>query len=498
MFSNVLSLRINNRIITNIVYILIFSYLILFSIFNSLYIDKGVVSDTYRPEQYDIDNIAVKPVKCSFPLSGQYETTPRYICYILLIVTIIVRNHEWLAAGAAAWVLTYSGVAAIHMVVLFAKNQTLNPSKTKSHCELLSISDASPPFVACAGVYDPDVDITMDLVSSVMLGALPAAAWSTTFEKSTSKSILIFWLLLLAVGHTFFTLITTDRNRSIHFQICLEDYTESSPGANYQAPYLDQSWRESFYSLTRTAQQQPRSLDNGSLPGCIYSCFATAGYLGRKTQDIMVIDDASSGAFNDLSVHRRNIIMFWWVYTLIAFVILLTTEKKTYLPHWVHKVLFSFQYRRTSLEPEWRLKTVVGRTFRSVKFYPTSDGIAPLTKVEITILILLQLVSQLICLFAFLGSIIYDETGNAQIRNAQSQESFSAVGQWSHVAVVLLVISAAVIGRYWTGRRDKKDDTLSGGKTSITGDTTNGPRGVENGDEEIGEKDWDWHIGYAS
>ena len=174
---------------TNIVYIMIFTYLILFSIFNSLYIDK--LSRPDQPEYYDIENITVNVVSCSFSISSYYERTPRYICYLLLVFTVFIRNHKWLAAGAATSVLTYSGVAAVHIIVLFATNNRLHLQKAKTHCESLSFLGASTPFVACAGVYDPDVGLSMTIVGSVMLGALPIVAWSTMFRRSTSKAILL-------------------------------------------------------------------------------------------------------------------------------------------------------------------------------------------------------------------------------------------------------------------------------------------------------------------
>ena len=280
--------RVDGQEITNAVYIVIFSYLILFSIFNSLYLDIPPASEIYQPDHYEVENVTIKPVGCSFLISDYYERTPRYICYLLLMFTVVIRNHKWLAAGAAASVLTYSGVAAIHLIILFATNDRLNLPKAKLHCESLPIPGASAPFLACAGVNDPDVALSMTIVSSVMLGALPVVAWSTTFKRSTSKAILIFWLLLLAVGHTFYALTTTSPSNS--FQICPQDHMEPLPRASYQAPLLDQSWRDSFSSVV-SSSQSPR---NSSSPACIYSCFATAGYIGRKPQDITVWDGVAA------------------------------------------------------------------------------------------------------------------------------------------------------------------------------------------------------------
>ena len=101
----------------------------------------------------------------------------------LVVFVVIICNHEWLAADAAASVLTYSGVAAIYIIILFAPNNKLNLPKVKSYCEFLPIPGRSSPFVACAGISDPDTLVAMTMVSSVMLAALPVAAWSTTVKK---------------------------------------------------------------------------------------------------------------------------------------------------------------------------------------------------------------------------------------------------------------------------------------------------------------------------
>lgn len=197
--------RDGHRIVILCVYVMIFAYLILFNVFNSVYMDS--TPELKQPTRYDIENIAVNPVSYSFFISGYYERTPRYICYLLLVLTVVIRNRKWLAAGAAASVLIYSGVAAIHMIVLFATNNRLKLQKGKSHCEALPTLGVSTPFVACTGVYDPDVDLSMTIVSSVILGALLVVAWSTNFRRSTSKAILIFWLLLVAMGQTCYPLI---------------------------------------------------------------------------------------------------------------------------------------------------------------------------------------------------------------------------------------------------------------------------------------------------
>ena len=301
----------------NLAYILLFSYLILYSIFTTLYLDHGSWAKHKQPYEYDIKGAKIKPIKCSFTLSSQYQKTPRYICYILLTFTIVVRNYQWLAVGAAVSVMTYSGVAAINLVIFFAAERIFDIPDEITHCQKLPISGSREEFFACAGVRDPDIAMAVTVVSTVMLGALPMAALSATFKQSTNKAILVFWLLLLAVGHTFDNLISANQN--LHFQIGPQDDVENVPGTNYQAPLLDQSWSDAFNSLVSESQQVEGSLGNHtSFHACLYSCFATDAYPGRRTQDISIFTEtAYVGPFiKNMAQNRYGGIVFWGGCTL--------------------------------------------------------------------------------------------------------------------------------------------------------------------------------------
>ena len=235
--------------------------------------------------------------------------------------------------------MTYSWVAAIHLIVLFATDNILDLQKIKSHCEKLPIPGSNEPFLACAGVSDPDICLSPNIVNCVMLGALPMAALSSTFKKSTGKAILIFWLLLLAISHIFDNLVLADPNT--HFQLCPEANIEPTPGDDFQAPFLEQSWYDSYHSLVSTTQQVSEPIGNHSYPSCIYSCFATTAYVRRRRQDITVDLNRPEAWVNsvfirNLARNKRSGIIFWWLYTLLAFSTILTAQKPDWLPQWIH------------------------------------------------------------------------------------------------------------------------------------------------------------------
>lgn len=496
--------RFHKQNATAAIYIVIFSYLVLFSILITLYVDSGFRQTVAQPYTYDIKNVVVNPVECTFPISSQYQKTPRRICYLLLVFTITIRNHGWLAAGAAASVLTYSGVAAIHSLILFATNDRLRLQQAKTRCESIPTPGSDTQFVACAGILDPDVSMIMHIVSTVMLGALPMAAWSTTFRKSASKAILMFWLLLLALGHTFYPLTVTDPN--FHFQICPKDYVKPLPNANFQAPLLDDTWSESFHSLVSASQQASPFFENGSVPACLYSCFATTAYIGRSSQDSIVTTTNEPNPFvKSISEQRLATVIFWWAYAFFALLTFFTTEKQGHLPKWVRKRVCSFEYRQKSWMSIWKCNnenklatTIFNKGQGRGNDTTTAKAAAkprPMKHFHITILQLIQSITQLSSVAAFAGATVYNEmqAGGPQ-EPLLEQEQFTAVGQWSCVAVVLLVLLAALVSRIWAA-----DEKGRGVGSVAVEDFRSLEKGDERRDEEwIDVEEWDWRIGYAS
>ncbi len=339
-----------------------------------------------------------------------------------------------------------------------------------------------------------------------MLGALPIAAWSKTFRKSANKAILLFWLLLLAVGHTFWPLTTLDHN--LHFQICPKDYIEPLPKTNYQAPLLDDAWSESLQSLVLASQQASPFFENGSVPACLYSCFATTAYIGRSSQDIIVnVDNKPIPFAKSESEQRLTLIIFWWAYAFLALLTLFTTEKQGRLPKWVHKRVYSVEYRQQSRIPIRKCKNkdihatnIVnkGQDRGNDTMTATSSATAqphPTKHFQIIILQLIQSITQLGSVAACVGSILSNEISEEVEKGTLlEQEQFAAVGQWGCIAVVILVLFAAVVSRIWAA------DEKSGGSGGVAAEEI---WSLEKGDEWrdkewMGMEEWDWRVGYAS
>jgi hypothetical protein len=57
-------------------------------------------------------------ILCVYQLSGQYCLLNRLLYHAFLISAVVGHSYVWLAAGALASALTYSGTAVIHAIAL--------------------------------------------------------------------------------------------------------------------------------------------------------------------------------------------------------------------------------------------------------------------------------------------------------------------------------------------------------------------------------------------
>ena len=455
------------RTIAYAIYVLIFIWLILYSALATIY--NGVHAP--QPRQYDIDNVTVvTQIRCTFPTSDQYHTTPRYIFYFLFAFVIIFRNYEWLTAGTAASVLTYSGVAAIHMILLFQSSNRFDTKANKTHCDSITLPGLGIPFLACHGINEPDRGVTFNIVSTALLGALPMAAWSNTFRGSSRKPIFLLWVLLLSTSHVFFQLTFTNVN--YHFQVCPRKDIEPLPQADYQAPSLDPTWHSSLYALVsgQLPQQSTRTVNGTTNSSCLYSCFASHAYTGRTPREIGVYYQ-----YPDNPGARWNGVIIWWAFTALGLITFFTAERPDLLPHVVHKPLFTFR-------PSPSIRILQGKRFSRLIF---RDG--QQNEWQISAVIVVRLLTQWLSAIAFIGDIIHTEARY----NENETESLSAVGQWSGVAVVVQVLIAAGVSYLWQTLRRRSETKMLGNDTSSTSEMT-----VV--DEEVGKEEWSCKVGYAS
>ena len=114
----------------------------------------------------------------------------------------------------------------------------------------------------------------------------------------------------------------------------------------------------------------------------------------------------------------------------------------------------------------------------------------PLKYFRITVLHLVQFILQFSSLAACVGAILSAEITEAAEGQVSllEREQFAAVGQWSCVAVVVLVLFAAVVGQIWGG----------GFQRSTVDEIKSLEKDIERGDKTlVGTEDWHWRVGYT-
>ncbi|KAK0710092.1 hypothetical protein B0T26DRAFT_679416 [Lasiosphaeria miniovina] len=66
-------------------------------------------------------------VQCSYPISGGYGPTARYVYYFMAILSVVAHKQSWVATAALGSVIVYSSTAAIHALVLVYFRKLLTP-----------------------------------------------------------------------------------------------------------------------------------------------------------------------------------------------------------------------------------------------------------------------------------------------------------------------------------------------------------------------------------
>ncbi|KAI1874975.1 uncharacterized protein JN550_002404 [Neoarthrinium moseri] len=378
-----------------------------------LYIPTDFQRDA--PQRIAAATFTAEAITCGFPVSGQYGLTAVSLYFLLLPVTVLLRKVTRLSEAIAASVMTYSGVASVHLVVLFAYNNRLAEDAQRNYCERFSIEQSDAAIAICRSTHDPDYIPAGLLVGAGLLTIVPMFEWSSTFKTTKARSILVIWAALLAVGHVFFNLIITNPN--INYRICSGGYSEPLPGSSYQAGSWNVDWSVDLDDmLYRNSTRGPR---------CIYACFARDEYLGRQANEIGVYQASLTNRYVDI-VRRGIGVGFWLLYAVLSVVVLaLRRRGKIHKQHKIRSQIWS-QIRRLLSRLTW-FWWVRNMETQSVCLSCLADRI-------------IQGLS--VCTyFALVG------WGLEEVVHLPAAEPPNAVGQWGVLATAAMVLIAAGVSK---------------------------------------------------
>ncbi|KAI0123156.1 hypothetical protein BJ170DRAFT_736431 [Xylariales sp. AK1849] len=393
--------RVLRRRTTKSAFSLILVCLLLFSIFSGLYLYYPTDFQRDAPQYVSNSNFTAQAITCGFPASSQYGLAGTTLYILLLSATFFVRRVRWLSAAMAASVMTYSGIAAVHLVVLFVYNNRLGEDKQRNYCTRFSTGPGNQTISICHGVHDPDYIMAGSIVGEGLLAILPIATWSSTFKGASAHLILVLWTALLAIGHIFFNIVTP--NPYLNYQICSSGFSEPLPAWNYQAVPEDAIWHGQFDGILRNDSSRP--------PMCIYSCFGpTKLYLGRRASEVGVYEASLSNRYT--SATRRGLgVAFWSLYAVLSVAVLILR-------------------RRGCGHEFWRQ---IGWKLRRLSWFQRPSPLfvcrACLTST------IIQALS--VCSYLGYAGLCFEE-----FLHIPNGEPFSAVGQWAAVTTVAMVLIA--------------------------------------------------------
>ena len=299
----------------------------------------------------------MQSVQCSYPMSGGYGPTPRYLFYILALFAIMKRKSAWVVTAALGSVMTYSATAAVHAAVLVVIRTKMIPDYVLNKWFSVLVAGTSKsglddglepdalwmPILPMA--WDNDSDAVLAIVGTAFLALLPMQLWSSTFKTSNAKTILFLWSGLLFIG-TVSALINTvyiDLWAFPQLRFCPIGLNDTIPFTNSRPSITDIHLdRVDGYFWNRTINEYFRN-PQGQLNGaCIYPCFSSTWPL-RDPSEITILSwnvgsnaDSNTGWWLLISVYA--VVCSSCISSLTVFAIDISSQSKNHFSTWIRKM----------------------------------------------------------------------------------------------------------------------------------------------------------------
>jgi len=128
-------------------------------------------------------------VQCSYPLSGQYDRLQRFLFYGTLIVALLFRRNGLIALAAIGVAMTYSALAAVHLLVLLTWYGWGDPlgENTTYHWD----SNSSKLY------GDIDLFGILPVLTATAVMLTPLICWSSTIRSHEARVVMVYWAFLI-------------------------------------------------------------------------------------------------------------------------------------------------------------------------------------------------------------------------------------------------------------------------------------------------------------
>ncbi|TAQ86454.1 hypothetical protein B7494_g5232 [Chlorociboria aeruginascens] len=193
---------------------------------------------------------AAQEIRCMYPISGQYQYTPRVIYYVLCFLALGLRNYTWVAKASLGSIMAYSGAAAIHAIVL----ASIRKDMTALGYQWVDVfwGDETQPVPVWPMVLDLDCDAVLAIVGTAFFLVAPLQIWSQTFRKADTKGLFFLWWCLLLAGLicAFLNEAYIDLWLVTQYQFCpnVIDNLPSSGGQLSAPLVIDSDWNATIVS----------------------------------------------------------------------------------------------------------------------------------------------------------------------------------------------------------------------------------------------------------
>ena len=340
---------------------------------------------------------------CAYAIDGQYGFLPRVLYYSLIVFALLGRDIWWLIAGALAAVTTYAGSAAIHGMAF-----------------------------AISGAPSGELDSLplMLIISSGCLAVSPMLNWSATIRKFRTRSILLWWNLLLVVAY-YAIFFSPQGGTGFELPSAL---SPSSLG-----PDCDLSWFPDFESsLSSTSITQSFNESFLARYNCTNPCYAqTASVLFRDPStafllnvESLFIDEGAAETIFQQAVFPMQEFFTMGVCPFQGAYIFVSGGAS---PRQARNALFRF---------------IVNRRFW--KWWRPLRSVAVVTgAILAVVLYICAVVTMVLVPPVFILNIV---SGELYLTAYPESDPLYGVGQWSPWASIALALLAAVLNRYWPSR----------------------------------------------
>ena len=419
-------------------------------------------------------------IECSYPISGSYGPTPRYIYYALIVFTLLARKNAWLVKAALGSVMIYSSTAAIHAIVLVSIRTKLVPKYLIENYMVILVEGTTQKSKYSGGftyntpgatwlpvlpmAWDNDSDPVLAIIGIAFLVLLPMQLWSSTFKKSEGKAVLFIWSGLLLIGvicalvNEAYSILWTFPQ----LRFCPPNFNDTLPLTNSGSDVIGMDWDHvDWYYWNRTVYNYFTDPSSQSGNTCLYPCFATAWPL-RDPSEITVVSGTFGGTGDSDTGYKLLFALYFVVcssgVSSLTLVALDITRRQT------RKLAYgTYSPSVEAATPSTSYLLKLGRKVKAIHSVFPNDGRSRILRSRLPHLgprilkylmvlgraylwiinLYARIISPLAVLF-FVGWIEwYIWTSDPR------GETFRHVGQWGALLAAAFVILAAIAGRIW-------------------------------------------------